>query len=478
MSIVQLPSGVPGLDEVVGGGIPEYSFNLIGGSPGTGKTTLGLQIVFANASAGKPAVYFTVLGEPPLKMLRYQQQFSYFDAEKVNRSVHFVSLSQPVLEHDLSFVLDTIVREVKDRNASMVVVDSFRTVVRAAGASDKAEMDLQNFLQQLALSLAGWQATTFLIGEYPSIDENDNPILTAADGIISLRQLVNRDTSSRTLQVLKMRGQKSLPGLHTMRISGEGIQVFPRFTTSPEVPRRTVVDRLSSGLPVLDEMLGGGIPQGDAVLVVGPSGTGKSVLASHFIAEGGHREEACVVALFEERPEAFVGRADALGLVLGRLQHAGLVEPLDLRSLDLTVDDVLQQIQNAARRIDARHVVIDSLSGLQMALETSSRASLRETMYRLINTLTATGLTVLMTSSDSAVAEAIDFLTDDVILLRHVETHTAMRKVLSIRKMRGSGHSSEVRPYEITRTGVHFAPPGGVGDGASPATVGIVSFQA
>jgi circadian clock protein KaiC len=450
--IVQLPTGVPGLDEVLGGGIPEYSLNLIAGAPGTGKTTLASQIVFANASAGRPAVYFTVLGEPPLKMLRYQQQFAFFATDKVNRGVHFVSLSQHVLEHDLSHVLDTIMGEVQDRNASMVVVDSIRTV-RAAPGRDHAEAELQGFLQQLAIQLASWQATTFLVGEYPSVENTTNPIFTTADGIFLLRQSVQRDANTRTLQVVKMRGQGSLPGLHSLRLSSEGVRVFPRFPRSAPVVRLPV-ERLTVGVPELDDLLGGGIPEGDVVLVVGPSGTGKSVLATHFIAEGGHRDEPGVAALFEERPDVFVARAEALGLEMRQLIHANLVEPLDLRSLDLSVDEVLHSIQDAARRLGARRVVIDSLSGLRMALETRSRATFRETLYRLVEPLTAAGLTVLIAAGDSTLSEQVAYLADDIIDLRHVEQQGRTGKILAIVKMRSSSHSSDLLPYEITDTGI------------------------
>jgi len=128
--IRKLPTGVPGLDEILGGGLPEFSFNLIAGAPGTGKTTLAHQIVFANATPERPALYFTVLGEPALKMLRYQQQFKFFDQEKLNTCVRFINLSELVLEKDLSDVLQAIVKEVEDVNPGIVVVDSFRTVVR------------------------------------------------------------------------------------------------------------------------------------------------------------------------------------------------------------------------------------------------------------------------------------------------------------------------------------------------------------
>src|SRR5687768_9164987 len=165
VAIQRLPTAVPGLDEILGGGLPEYSFNLIAGAPGCGKTTLAHQIAFANATAERPALYFTVLGEPAIKMLRYQQQFTFFDHAKLNGALRFINLSQTVLENDLGAVLEVIVKEVESSQARIVVVDSFRTVVRKA-QSNATEMDLQGFVQRLALHLTSWQATTFLIGEY------------------------------------------------------------------------------------------------------------------------------------------------------------------------------------------------------------------------------------------------------------------------------------------------------------------------
>jgi circadian clock protein KaiC len=150
VKIRQLPSGVPGLDEILGGGLPEYSFNILAGAPGCGKTTLAHQIVFANATLEQPALYFTVLGEPAIKMLRYQQQFSFFDPAKLHGAIRFVNLSQLVLENDLGTVLDSIIEQVEACNARIVVVDSFRTVVRKA-QNDTGEMELQGFVQRLAL---------------------------------------------------------------------------------------------------------------------------------------------------------------------------------------------------------------------------------------------------------------------------------------------------------------------------------------
>ena len=132
VAIRRLPTGVPGLDQILGGGLPEFSFNLIAGTPGAGKTTLAQQIMFALSGPDRPALYFTVVGEPPLKMLRYQQQFTFFDIARVNESVRYVNLSQEVVNGTLEKLLERIVQEVEKTNPRVVIVDSFRTVAQAA----------------------------------------------------------------------------------------------------------------------------------------------------------------------------------------------------------------------------------------------------------------------------------------------------------------------------------------------------------
>jgi circadian clock protein KaiC len=179
VQIRQLLTGVRGLDEIIGGGLPEFSFNLIVGAPGCGKTTLAHQIIFANATPQRPALYFTILGEPALKMLRYQQQYSFFDPAKLNKAVRFINLNHLVMEEDLAGVLNEVSSEVVAFNPGMVVVDSFRNMVRKGSTR---ESELQTFVQRLALLLTGWEATTFLIGEYSEEEMSENPVFTVADG--------------------------------------------------------------------------------------------------------------------------------------------------------------------------------------------------------------------------------------------------------------------------------------------------------
>src|SRR5450631_4292213 len=186
VTIRQLPTGVPGLDEILGGGLPEFSFNIIAGAPGCGKTTLAHQIMFTNATVERPALYFTVLGEPTIKMLRYQRQFTFFNPDLAGSAIQFINLSAEVMDQDLGEVLKRIISEIERAKPGIVVVDSFRSIGGQHGSSERgATFDLDRFVQRLALHLTTWEVTSFLLGEY-SEQEQRNPVFTVADGILWL----------------------------------------------------------------------------------------------------------------------------------------------------------------------------------------------------------------------------------------------------------------------------------------------------
>ncbi len=461
VTIRKLPTGVRGLDEILGGGIPEFSFNIIAGMPGCGKTTMAHQILFANATVKKPALYFTVVGEPALKMLRYQQQFSFFDESKLGEVVRFINLSDLVLNQDLNAVLAEIIKQVTAANPGIVVVDSFRTVMRKALAT-AGEMEMQSFIQQLTQFLTSWEATTFLVGEYGEEEARGNPLFTIADGLFWLSQKVERNSVVRKLQILKVRGQDSVPGLHTIRISDAGLQAFSRtlgFDRKKANPARR--RRLSMGIPELDKMMGGGVLEGDSLLIAGPSGTGKTALATQFISAGLRAGEPAVMTIFEERPKGYTDRADSFGLNLKTPLEKGTLEIIYLRPLDLSVDEIMQEILDAVERVGAKRLVIDSLVSLEMALAPGFREDFRESLYRLIVALTGAGVTILSTveTEDTFTGftfshYTISFLTDDIIRLRYVEIDGQLRKVMVIIKMRGGNHSKDIREYVITNKGV------------------------
>ena len=459
VTINRLPTGVPGLDDVLGGGLPEFSFNLLAGPPGCGKTTLAHQIMFALASPERPALYLTVLGEPTLKMLRYQQQFEFFDSSRLNQTVRFVNLGEDALTGNLEAVLARISAEVQAHGPSLVFVDSFRSVVLAGIAGGDPHYSLQHFMQQLAMLMTSWQATTFLIGEY--FTETDaNPVFTVADGLIWLRQSVQRNSMVRKLEIMKMRGQSTLPGLHPFRISHAGIEVFapPVAASHPLEPAPmfgTAAPRVQMGVPKLDAMLGGGLPRGYSLLVAGPSGSGKSILTAAFLAEGARNGESGVVAVFEQRPNQL------RSAVITELIRSGQVGLINTHAQDLSIAEVLRMLMNEIQRLGATRVVIDSLSGFELKLAPTFREDFRESLLRLVSALAGLGVTVLMTSeledryTDLRFSPyGTAFLTDAIIVQRYIEVDSRLRRVMAVVKVRGSMHSNELREYTIDDAGL------------------------
>jgi len=472
VKIRQLPTGVPGLDKILGGGVPEFSFNLIAGTPGSGKTTIAQQMMFALSGPDRPALYFTVVGEPPLKMLRYQQQFSFFDLDRVNESIRFVNLSQEIVDGTLDKILEKIVQEVEATSPGLVFVDSFRTVGRASSRAEGGDLEMQQFVHQLAVRLTAWQATTFLIGEYRPSDVEHDPVFTVADGLLWLHQSLDRNSMVRKMQVMKMRGQAPIPGLHTFRMTGDGVQVFPRLIVSSEKTRAPFLSdepesrqRASTGVKGLDAMLGGGIPQGYSVLISGPSGSGKSVLATEFIMEGVRQGEPGIIAVFEKRP-GMRSLTPPGGPEFEQMVREKKIGIIYTRPLDLSIDEMLYEIIEEIHHYKAHRMVIDSLSGFELALAPTFREDFRESLYRMVATLTELGVTMVMTAeledtyTDLRFSpHGTAFLTDAIIMQRYIELNGQLQRIMAVVKVRGSVHSKDLHAFEINEKGIVVGEP-------------------
>jgi circadian clock protein KaiC len=453
VEIRRLATGVAGFDALLGGGVPEFSFNLIAGTPGSGKTTLAHQMMFSMASPDARAIFFTVLGEPPLKMLRYQQQFAFFDFDKLEQSIRFVNLASDMVDGDFERVLARISDEVQEFEPSLVFVDSFRSVVQSAPSNDHGAAGLQYFVQQLGMQMTSWQATTFLIGEYLQPETEAGPIFTVADGIVWLSQLVRGDSMVRKMQVVKMRGGAQALGVHTFRIDDSGVRVFPRAVLQDPARQPAAFGtgpRLSLGVPELDQMMDGGVPPGYSVLLVGPSGSGKTVLTTEFLAEGARIGEPGVIAAFEKSPSQMLSKK------LKELVDSGAVGIINTRTLDLSIDEILHDLVAMIREKKAKRVVIDSLSGFELALSAIFRDNFRESLYRLVEVLTGMGVTVVMTAELEDRYTVLQFssygnafLADAIIMQRYVELDGQLKRVISVVKLRGSAHSKDVRFFDV-----------------------------
>ena len=293
-------------------------------------------------------------------------------------------------------------------------------------------------------------------------DDEEGTVFTVADGIVWLYQAVDRNSVVRKLQVQKMRGHEQIPGLHTMRITREGVTVFPRLLKPNQSAGsgRPLNDRVSTGVPVLDEMTSGGIPRGFATLLVGPSGSGKTILSNQFILEGASRGEPGVIAVFEKRPTDYLQTSGHEG-VFARLIQEGKLEILYLRPLDLSIDETLTALRDAVLRIGAKRAVIDSLSGLELALAPTFREDFRESLYRMVGALSDMGVTIMSTVElpDSFTElqfspHGIAFLNDAIIMQRYLEVGGQLKRVIGVVKLRGSQHSKDLREYEISADGL------------------------
>jgi circadian clock protein KaiC len=466
VTLRKLGTGVPGLDTLLGGGLTEFSFNLIAGAPGSGKTTLAHQIMFSLASSRCRALFFTVLGEPPLKMLRYQQQYNFFELDKVGDCIRYVNLAEDLRAGDFSGVLERIMKEVEDFSPGLVFVDSFRSVVQTAKSGIEGVNDLQMFVQELGTRMTSWQATTFLIGEYNQSDVEANPIMTVADGVVGLSQWQERNSVVRKIRIIKMRGQAHMSGSHPFRITNDGVRIYPRLLPPLAGDRHhggAVTDReprrVSIGVPGIDELLGGGLPQGHSALVSGPTGSGKTILGTRFLQEGARLGEHGVAMYFEK------GTSRLRNAELADLVRTGHVAVVESRQLDLTVEELLDDLLKTIEHTGAKRVVIDSLSEFTLYLAPEVRDEFRLAVFRMLTELAKRNVTALVTVGiEDRFTELrfsyddIAFLTDAVIALRYAEIDGRLAKLISVVKVRGVGHSNELREFTITDTGIEIGP--------------------
>jgi len=465
VTLGKLATGVPGLDILLGGGLNEFSFNLITGAPGCGKTTLAHQIMFALANPDRRALFFTVLGEPPLKMLRYQQQYSFFDMDKVGSSIRYVNLATDLRAGDFNGVLERITQEVEAFAPSLVFVDSFRSVIQTGKPGIEGMSDLQYFVQELGTRMTSWMATTFLIGEYQTNEIEANPIMTVADGMLSLAQNHDSNAVVRKLRVVKMRGQAHMSGSHTFRITDHGLRIYPRLLPPLAADRRpgVAVDRdprrIPTGVPGLDELLHGGLPQGHSLLAIGPTGCGKTILGTRFLRAGVEQGEKGVMMCFEK------GTARLRNAELARMVQDGDVAMVETRHIDMTAEEFEDDLLVAIERIGARRVVIDSLSEFSLYLAPECRRDLREGVFRILTGLAKKGVSTLVTvglddrSVDMNFARAdVAYLTDAIVAMRYAEVDGLVKRYMSIVKVRGTSHSHDLREYAITDEGIEVDP--------------------
>jgi circadian clock protein KaiC len=452
----RLSSGHARLDEILHGGLPKSAITLIIGIPGSGKTILAQQFAFHNATGDGPALYLSTVTEPFDKIIRYGQSLDFFDVGAVRKGlVIYEDLGRPLTTAGLEGVLDALGDHLKLIKPSLIVIDSFRAL--RAFAKDDAAYRL--FLDALTRQLTASATTSLWIDEYGRFNAVDAPEFAVADAIIALdiKQLNERE--HRTLQVLKLRGSGFQSGQHAYRLSSKGFNVFPRLADAQDATTYKLSDeRMKTGVPALDQMLGDGLWPGASTLVVGPTGVGKTLIGLHFLFEGAKSGEPGILATFQEN-RTQLGRIVA---GFGWSIDAKNLNVLSRSLVDVYIDEWVYELLDLAESVKAKRIVIDSLPDVMTAAGDPTR--FREWMFSLVQRCTRQGIGLVMTHEVAElydikhVSEAgLSHLADNVIVLQYAKDTAFVTRTLTVLKTRATRHDHAVRRYEITAEGLKLA---------------------
>jgi circadian clock protein KaiC len=445
-------SGDRRLDSVLGGGLPTNALNLIIGLPGSGKTILAEQFMFHNASPQRPGVYLSTVSEPLEKILRYGQSLDFFDAAAIGSSMFFDDLGRTLNDGGLDAVLAHVRTLVTERRPGVIAIDSFKAL-SAYAATPQA---FRHFLHELAGMLTASPATAFWVGEYGRDEIASAPEFAVADGIISLATRREAERAVRHLEVLKLRGTGFMSGQHTYRIARDGLHVFPRLAESHAAETYEMqTERMSSGIPAIDEMLADGYWPGASTMVAGPSGSGKTLMGLHFIFNGADAGQAGVIATLQENSTQLDRIVKGFGWSLDNES----VELMYRSPVDLYLDEWFYELLEVIERTRARRVFIDSLGDLRRAAVDELR--FREYLYSLLQLCANQQISLMMSQEIPALfgisqlsEDGISHLSDNVILLQFVPRDTQLRRAVTVLKTRASRHDPEIREFKITSEGI------------------------
>jgi circadian clock protein KaiC len=467
----QLPGrarlGVEGLDEILNGGLQRGRVYLIEGSPGTGKTTIATQFLLAGSANGERGLYITLSEtEEELRDSAASHGWTFEEPNSVYELVPPESLLDDEQQQSLLYSSDLELGETTKRvfeaiekhKPDRVVVDSLSEIRLLAQSS------LRYRRQVLALKhyFARSGATVVMLDDLTT-ETHDKTVHSVAHGVIRLEELAPAyGAERRRLRVIKYRGQNFRGGFHDMVIKTGGVRVFPRLV-SAEHRAAFTRETLQSNSKELDTLLGGGIERGSSTLVLGPAGTGKSLLTLSFAVQAIGRGEKAAMFVFDEELGLLFERAKGLGFDLASLTERGdlILEQID--AAELAPGEFAQRVRECVEERDARTVIVDSLNGYQAAMPEEKQLILH--MHELLQFLNRRGATTFLTVAqhglvgDMKAPVDVTYLADTVILLRYFEAAGRVRRAISVVKKRTSAHEDTIREYQIGPHGIRVGRP-------------------
>jgi circadian clock protein KaiC len=451
--IEKISTGVEGLDRLTGGGFLRGSAYIIQGPPGAGKTILANQFCYAHIRDGGRALYMSLLAESSARMLSYVGQMAFFDQAVVPRQMEYISAYGVLEREGLPGLLKLIQHELKRYEATAMVLDG--TFVAQSVAS---EQEFRSFIHTLQ-GVAGL-ANAVLVMLTHQARHAGSPEHTMVDGWIEMSNDIIGYRAVQTIQVRKHRGANILGGKHRMRISESGVEVFPRIESCiGDTPRALHPSTdVSTGLPDLDRLLGGGIPSESATLILGPSGSGKTTLGMYFAAQATPEAPALMLSFYES-PARLRARARQLGFDLDRLADQNVLRLLWLAPADLIVDQVAHGIVQHAKAIGARRVFVDGIVALRDSLV------FRDRLPYLINALSQQlcecGATLIYTQESAELdidrampSDDLSAMVDNVIVLNISRRHHTSQRYISVVKVRDRHFVPRIQPFHIGEQGV------------------------
>jgi circadian clock protein KaiC len=446
-------TGNPQVDDILHGGFPSNSINIIMGQPGTGKTIFAEQLMFANTDGDRPVLFITTMSEPLTKAVTYVQRFAFYDEDRLGGTIQYHDLGTILANEGPGALVPWLRDVIKTTSPKILVIDSFRAIHDLAVSAP----EMRRIVSELAGLLSAYDVTTFLLGEYTSGDIDRYPEFAVGDGIIELARHALSTRDERFFRVLKLRGSGYREGQHAFRITEGGLEVFPRLV-SPLVPETYTprLERVPTGVPGLDPMVGGGLWYGTTTLAVGPTGAGKTTLALQFALEGVRRQEPTLYVNFQENPAQLHRTIDALGVRATDAIARGLI--LRYASpVELQIDSIIVGIFEQIRTGRIRRVVVDAIGDLAMAANDPVR--LHDYLYALVQHFAVHHVTSMLTfeSGSSATSSAelehrFSYMADNVLMLG-LRGQERTERTLRVLKTRNSAHDPVVREFVIGAEG-------------------------